>query len=310
MRALVREHHLSKDDLIMPLFVKEGLRAPRAISSMPGQFQHTLQSAVRHAKACEDKGIPAVLLFGIPAHHKKNPAGSEAYQDDGYLQKTIRAIKRQSKKLVILADVCLCEYTSHGHCGHLVKGGVDNDLTLDALAKIALSYARAGTDMVAPSDMMDGRVKVIRKTLDKNGFKNTGIMSYAVKYASAFYGPFRDAAENAPTKGDRAGYQMDPPNVSEALREAALDIQEGADMILVKPGVSYLDILYRLKQKFNVPIGIYQVSGEYSMVKAAAKAGWLDEKRVVIETLLSMKRAGANFIITYWALDAAGWLKK
>ena len=308
LRELIQEHRLSSKDLVMPFFLKEGLRARAPIASMPGQYQHTIKSLLEEAKRSERLGIPAILLFGIPK--RKDQTAKEAYNPKGELQKAIRLIKKECPKLMVIADVCLCEYTSHGHCGHLKKGKIDNDSTLKTLSKIAVSYTEAGADVVAPSDMMDGRIEVIRRALDQKGHEDTVILSYAVKYSSAFYGPFRDAAENTPQLGDRLTYQMDPANSEEALREVELDIKEGADLILVKPGVRYLDVLKKVKEEFRCPVGIYNVSGEYSMVKAAHEKRWLDEKKIVLESLLCMKRAGANFIVTYWAQDAARWLKE
>ncbi len=318
LRSFLSEHELQKKDLVQPLFVKEGLVRSEPIASMPGQFQFSSQALVEEAKRISLLGIPAVILFGIPA--KKDLKGQEAFAKKGIVQKAVSDIKKKCKDLLVITDICLCEYLSHGHCGHLarrkVEGGrrkeftIENDTTLKTLAKIALSHARAGADVVAPSDMMDGRVLAIRKNLDKNGFQHLPIISYAVKYASAFYAPFREAAESTPAFGDRSSYQMNPANAKEALREAAADLEEGADILLVKPAFGYQDILYRIKEKYACPTGCYSVSGEYAMIKAAVQKGWLDEKRTVLETHLSLKRAGANFIVTYWAKDLARWLKK
>lgn len=275
---------------------------------MPGIYQQSAGNIVEECGELFELGIPAVLLFGIP--ETKDAVGSSAYSDSGVIQETIRAIKRQVPGLAVITDVCLCEYTDHGHCGVIVDGDVDNDATLELLAKEALSHVRAGADMVAPSDMMDGRVATIRGELDRNGFTGVPIMSYAVKYASGYYGPFREAAESAPQFGDRRSYQMDPANRLEALREAAADIEEGADIIMVKPGLPYMDILRDLRNEFNMPLAVYNVSGEYSMLKAAAANGWIDEERVVLETLTGFKRAGADIIITYHAKDAARWLAR
>jgi len=274
---------------------------------MPGIFQQSIEHIVEEAREVADLGIPAVLLFGIP--ETKDAVGSDAYSEKGIIQETIRAIKGELPGLAVITDVCLCEYTDHGHCGLIVNGDVDNDSTLELLAREALSHVRAGADMVAPSDMMDGRVAAIRERLDKEGFDAVPIMSYAVKYASGYYGPFREAAESTPQFGDRRGYQMDPANRLEALREAAADIEEGADIIMVKPGLPYLDILRDLRNEYKLPLAVYNVSGEYSMIKAAAANGWIDEERVVMETMLGFKRAGADIIITYHAKDVARWLQ-
>ncbi len=311
LRSMVRETSISKEHLIYPLFVAPGKKMKQAISSMPGVFQMSVDMAVEEAKEAHDLGLPAVLLFGLP--EKKDARGSHAWIKSGIVQKAVSSIKKAVPDLMVITDVCLCEYTSHGHCGLVVKdkarGGdsvmIDNDATLELLQKVALSHARAGADMVAPSDMMDGRVGAIREALDDNGYEDIPIMSYAVKYASSFYGPFRDAAECAPQFGDRSAYQMDTANSREALREAALDMEEGADILMVKPGMPYLDIIAILRQEFTLPIAAYQVSGEYAMVKAAAQNGWLDEKRVVQESLLCFRRAGADVIITYFAKDFA-----
>ena len=307
LRNLLGEHSLSKKELIQPIFVKEGLNHSLEIPSMPGQFQFSIDAAVMEAKKIEAVGLAAVILFGIPA--KKDARGREAFAKKGIIQKAVQRIKKECKSLLVITDICLCEYTDHGHCGHVHKGKIQNDPTLKTLSRVALSHARAGADLVAPSDMMDGRVAAIRAILDKNKFENLPIISYAVKYASSFYAPFREAAESAPGFGDRASYQMNPANAKEALREAQTDLEEGADILLVKPALSYGDILFRIKDKFACPVGCYSVSGEYSMIKAAAQRGWVDEKKIVLETHLSMKRSGANLIITYWAKDLARWLK-
>ena len=305
-RKMVSETSLSVNDLIYPMFSAFGSDIKKEISSMPGIFQQSIENIVAEAKEVYKLGIPAVLLFGIP--ETKDAVGSDAYSDHGIIQETIKAIKANVPELMVITDVCLCEYTDHGHCGLIVDGDVDNDSTLELLAREALSHAKAGADMIAPSDMMDGRVAAIRAVLDQNGYKATPIMSYAVKYASGYYGPFREAAESTPQFGDRRSYQMDPANRLEALREAASDIEEGADIIMVKPGLPYLDILRDLRNEFNLPLAVYNVSGEYSMIKAAAANGWIDEKRVVLETLLGFKRAGADIIISYHAKDVARWL--
>jgi porphobilinogen synthase len=300
---MIRETKLSGDDFIYPLFVIHGRKVRNEIRSMPGIAQLSVDLAVKEAEEAFNLGIPAVILFGIPK--KKDPRGSEAYARSGIIQQAIRAIKDRLPELVVITDICLCEYTSHGHCGVVIKDQVDNDATLDLLAKMSLSHAEAGADMVAPSDMMDGRVKVIREILDQNGLENIPIMSYAAKHASGFYGPFQEAAESTPQFGDRRSYQMDPANAREALRETGLDIQEGADIIMVKPALSYLDIIRAVRDEFNIPIGAYNVSGEYSMIKAAAQQGWLEEERVMMEVLTSIKRAGADLILTYFAKEAA-----
>ena len=306
MRRLFRETSLGVDDLIYPLFVIHGRGIKREVESMPGVFQYSVDKLTREAREIAALGINAVLLFGIP--QEKDEVGSSAYQPDGVIQQAIRAIKKVVPGLLVVTDVCLCEYTSHGHCGVVVDGDVDNDKTLDLLARMALSHAEAGADIIAPSDMMDGRVKAIRETLDESGFINVPIMSYAVKYSSAFYGPFRDAAQSAPQFGDRRSYQMDSSNVREALREAEQDVAEGADIVMVKPALAYLDVISKVRETFNHPVAAYNVSGEYSMVKAAASRGWIDERRVVMEILTSIKRAGADVIVTYHAKDVARWL--
>jgi porphobilinogen synthase len=301
---MVRETSLSVDDLIYPLFVKEGKSIREAISAMPGQIRYSPDQLAGEAKKIASMGIPAVLLFGIP--RTKDKFGTQAHKSDGVVQQAIKRIKDAAPDLLVITDVCLCEYTSHGHCGILNdKGAVENDETLDVLAKTALSHAKAGADIVAPSDMMDGRVGVIREALDEGGFENTPIMSYSAKYASAFYGPFREAAGSAPAFGDRKAYQMDPANVREALREVRLDVEESADIIMVKPAMPYLDVIRTVADEFDEPLCAYQVSGEYAMIKAAAAQGWLDEKACMIESLTAVKRAGADMIITYFAPEAA-----
>jgi porphobilinogen synthase len=308
IRRMVRETKLSPDDFIYPLFVTHGKGVKKEISSMPGNFQQSIENIVKDCEEVAGLGIPAVLLFGIPEH--KDEVGSEAYSDEGIVQHAIKAIKNKLPELVVITDVCLCEYTSHGHCGVIKNGVVQNDPTLELLAREALSHAKAGADMVAPSDMMDGRVGAIRDTLDGHGFHDTPIMSYAAKYASSFYGPFREAAESTPQFGDRRSYQMDAPNSREALREVALDIDEGADIVMVKPALAYLDIIYQVRQQYNLPVAAYNVSGEFSMIKAAAKMGWIDGERAMMESLVAMKRAGADMILTYFAKEAAALLNK
>jgi porphobilinogen synthase len=308
MRRMVRETFLRPEDMIYPMFSAFGKDIKKEIVSMPGIYQQSIEHIVTDAKEVYELGIPAVLLFGIP--EKKDALGQDAYSDTGIIQETIKAIKAAVPKLLVITDVCMCEYTDHGHCGVIKDGDVDNDETLKLLAAEALSHARAGADIVAPSDMMDGRVAAIREVLDANGFTDIPIMSYAVKYASAYYGPFRDAAESTPQFGDRRSYQMDPANRIEAFREAELDIQECADFLMVKPALAYLDILRDLKERYNLPLVAYNVSGEYSMIKAAAEKGWIDGDRVMMETLIGMKRAGADLIITYHAKEAARLLKQ
>jgi len=308
VRRMVRETSLSPDNFIYPLFVTHGKGVLKEIGSMPGTFQQSIDNLVKDCDEVQGLGIPAVILFGIPEH--KDEVGSEAYSDRGIVQNAIRAIKDRTPDLVVITDVCLCEYTSHGHCGIIRNGMVQNDETLELLAKEALSHAKAGADMVAPSDMMDGRVGAIREVLDQEGFHDIPLMSYAAKYASGFYGPFREAAESTPQFGDRRSYQMDPPNSREALREVSLDIDEGADIVMVKPALSYLDIIYRIKQEFDLPVAAYNVSGEYSMVKAGAKLGWIDGDRVMMEVLMSIRRAGADMILTYHAKEAAKLLAR
>jgi len=308
LRRMVRETKVSVDDFIYPLFVTHGRKVRNEINSMPGVAQLSVDLAVREAEEAFQLGVPAVILFGIPK--KKDPRGSEAYARSGIIQQAIRAIKDKLPELVVITDVCLCEYTSHGHCGVVVKGQVDNDATLELLAKMSVSHAQAGADMVGPSDMMDGRVQAIREALDQRGFENIPIMSYAAKHASAFYGPFREAAESTPQFGDRKSYQMDPGNAREALREVWLDVQEGADIIMVKPALPYLDIIRAVREEFHLPVAAYNVSGEYSMIKAAAQSGWLEEERVMMEVLTAIKRAGADLILTYFAKDAARVLNR
>ena len=332
LRCLIRETRLSPERLVMPLFVKPGRGVRRPIHSMPGQFQLSPDRAVERCRRIAELGLGGVILFGIP--EKKDSRASGACAEDGIIPETIRKIKEDIPEMVVITDVCLCEYMDHGHCGIIkenpksqipnpkkIRAGkesratdndycVDNDATLELLAEMALAHARAGADMVAPSDMMDGRVGAIRGALDRNGFQDVPIMSYAAKYASAFYGPFRDAAESAPRFGDRRSYQMDPANAVEALREVACDVEEGADIVMVKPALAYGDIIRRVKEAFRVPVATYNVSGEYSMVKAAAEKGWLDERAVVMETLTGLKRAGADIILTYWAEDVAGWMRE
>jgi len=308
MRSLVREHHLRVDDLIYPLFVAEGNDIKKEVSSMPGVYQLSLDHLMEEVEEVVSLGIKAVLLFGIPL--EKDEVGSQAYHDHGIVQEATRFIKKHYPDLIVVADTCLCEYTSHGHCGIVENGEVLNDPSLELLVKAAVSQAKAGADIIAPSNMMDGFVAAIRAGLDEAGFEHVPIMSYAVKYASAFFGPFREAAESAPQFGDRKSYQMDPANRLEALREAESDVREGADFLMVKPGLPYLDIVRDIKNHFHLPVVVYNVSGEYSMVKAAAQNGWIDEKAVVMEMLTGMKRAGADIIITYHAKDAARWLKE
>ncbi len=307
-RRMIRETKLSCDDLILPLFAVEGKDVKKPIESMPGHFQLSTDQIVKKAKEACDAGIPAIILFGIP--DKKDPLATSAYASDSIVQKAIQAIKEKVPDISIITDVCLCAYTDHGHCGVVENGIIQNDASLDLLAKTALSHAKAGADMVAPSDMMDGRIGEIRQTLDEEGFSHIPILSYAVKYSSAFYGPFRQAAESAPQFGDRKTYQMDPANSTEAIREATMDIEEGADIIMVKPALAYLDIIYRLKQEIDLPIAAYNVSGEYSIMKAGELMGWVNAKALVMETLLSIKRAGADLILTYSAIEVARELNK
>lgn len=302
-REMIRETHLRPDDFILPLFVRPGKGVRKPIASMPGHAQLSIDLLVKELKEAKALGILGVILFGIP--EKKDEWGSEAYAKDGIIQKAIKQIKEKIDGILVITDVCLCEYTSHGHCGVVKEGRVLNDETLELLSAQALSHAEAGADIVAPSDMMDGRVEAIRKTLDENQFEDIPILSYAAKYASAFYGPFRVAAESKPQFGDRKSYQMDPANGDEALREVRLDLEEGADMIMVKPALPYLDIIYRVKQTFNIPVAAYNVSGEFSMVKAASKLDWIDGDQVMMESLIAIKRAGADLILTYFAKEAA-----
>jgi porphobilinogen synthase len=303
MRALVRETRLSPDNFIYPLFVCTGEGQRREVGSMPGVFQLSVDEAVREAAAAKAEGVPGVLLFGLP--DDKDHVGSGAYDPEAPVQAATRAIKQEVPGLLVVTDVCLCEYTSHGHCGILVDEEIANDVTVDQLVRASLSHAAAGADIVAPSDMMDGRVGRIRSALDDSGFAQTAIMAYAAKYCSAFYGPFREAADSAPAFGDRRSHQMDPANADEAIREVALDIEEGADIVMVKPALAYLDVIARVKAEFGYPTAAYQVSGEYAMLKAAARNGWIDEPRAMMETLTSIRRAGADIIITYYARDAA-----
>ncbi|MDP4173385.1 MAG: porphobilinogen synthase [Bacteroidota bacterium] len=308
VRDMIRETHLDKSDLIYPLFVVHGTNVKKEIKSMPGVYQMSIDVLVEECKEVSSLGIPSVLLFGIPEH--KDERGSEAYDSNGIIQQAVRAIKSNLPNLLVVTDVCLCEYTSHGHCGVLDGEEILNDETVSLLAKEAVSHAEAGADIIAPSDMMDGRIASIRKALDYKGFSKTPIMSYAAKYASGFYGPFRDAAESTPAFGDRRSHQMDVANAEEALREVEADVEEGADIVMVKPAGAYLDIIYRVKEKFGLPTAAYQVSGEYSMIKGASKLGWIDEERVMIESVLAIKRAGADIIITYFAKDIAKYLDR
>jgi porphobilinogen synthase len=307
LRKLVQENRLSPRSLIYPLFACPGFKVKQEISSMPGNYRWSVDLLVEECKAVYELGIPAVILFGIP--ETKDEVGSGAYDPDGIVQRAVRAVKKSLPDLLVICDTCLDEYTSHGHCGLVKEGDVENDSTLELLAKTALTQVQAGADMVAPSDMMDGRVGRIREELDANGLTSIPIMAYSAKYASAFYGPFREAADSAPKFGDRRSYQMDPANQREAMREIALDIEEGADIIMVKPALAYLDIIALARQAFDVPLAAYQVSGEFSMIEAAARAGWIDRKRIVLETLLSIRRAGADIILTYFAKDVARWLE-
>jgi len=303
---MVRETSLSPSNFVYPLFVLPGKNIRKEIPSMPGIFQQSCDNIVKDCKEVPALGIPAVLLFGIP--EKKDEAGSQAYADDGIVQVTVKAIKDACPDLIVITDVCLCEYTSHGHCGVVKDGIIENDKTVELLSAEALSHAKAGADIVAPSDMMDGRVAAIREALDDSGFLDVLIMSYAAKYASGFYGPFREAAECAPKFGDRRTYQMDPSNAREAMREVSLDIDEGADIVMIKPALAYLDIIYQVKERFSVPVAAYNVSGEFSMIKAASRLGWLEAEQVMMETLLGIKRAGADIIVTYFAKEAASLL--
>jgi len=308
LRNLVRETYLNVEQLIYQLFIAENIDDPREISSMPGIQQWPLALVGQEAQRILSLGIPAVLLFGIPS--EKDEVGSQAYHSQGIIQQTIRRIKAEAPGMLVMTDVCLCEYTSHGHCGVIYNGNVQNDESLELLARMALSHVVAGADVVAPSDMMDGRVGAIRSTLDKHGYGSTPVMAYSAKYASGFYGPFREAAASSPQFGDRRSYQMDPANVREALREVDLDIDEGADIVMVKPALAYLDVIRQVREHCNLPIAAYNVSGEYAMIKAAAKLGWIDEQRIVMEVLTGIRRAGADMIITYFAPDVASWLRE
>jgi porphobilinogen synthase len=305
-RRMIRETALAVDDLILPLFVVGGKNVKNPIPSMPGHHQLSIDNLVIEARQVAELGIPAIMIFGVPDH--KDALGTGAYAKDGIIQKAVREVKNKVPELVVITDVCLCQYTDHGHCGVVDNGLVDNDASLDLIAKAALSHAKAGADMVAPSDMMDGRVAEIRGALDDNGFDRVPIMSYAVKYCSAFYGPFRQAADSAPKSGDRKTYQMDPANVREAIREAAMDVEEGADIIMVKPALPYLDVISRVREEIDLPVAAYNVSGEYAMIKAAEQMGWLDGEKAMMESLLAIKRAGADMILTYFAKTAAAIL--
>jgi len=308
MRRLVAETHLNVEQLVLPLFARSGKKLRRPVAAMPGVFQLSPDEILREATAAHALGVPAVLLFGIP--DKKDAKASGAYAKNGIVQQVVRLLKKELPSLLVITDVCLCEYMAHGHCGIVHGGKILNDPTLKLLARTAVSHAEAGADIVAPSDMMDGRVRAIRAELDNGGFTDTPIMSYAAKFASAFYGPFREVAESAPKFGDRRSYQMDAANANEALREVALDVQEGADIVMVKPALAYLDILQRVKAEFGLPTAAYAVSGEHAMIKAAAANGWIDERAVTLESLLAMRRAGADILITYAAADVAKWLKQ
>ena len=305
-RNLVRETRLSPESMIYPIFVCPGEKVRTEVSSMPGQYNLSIDNAVELARDAEKAGVGGILLFGLPP--EKDEAGSDAYDENGIVQKALRAIRENVRELLLITDVCLCEYTSHGHCGLIKHHDVQNDPTLKLLADASVSHVRAGADMVAPSDMMDGRVGAIRQALDSEGFTNTPIMAYSAKYASGFYGPFRDAAGSTPKFGDRRSYQMDPPNAREALREIALDIEEGADIVMVKPAMAYLDIIARAREAFDVPLAAYQVSGEYAMIEAASRAGWIERERIILETTTAIKRAGADILITYYALELANML--
>lgn len=306
LRSMVRETKIDKSDLVYPVFIKEGTNEKNPVASMPGIYQYTLDRFDEELDRIQKAGIPAILIFGIPDH--KDECGSGAYDENGITQRAIRQIKKQAPNLLVIADVCLCEFTSHGHCGLVNDGKILNDETLPLLAKMAVTLAKSGADMIAPSDMMDGHIAYLRKVLDENGFLDTLLMGYSAKFASGYYSPFRDAAHSAPVFGDRRTYQMDPANGREALRECEADIEEGADIIMVKPALAYLDVVKEVRRETKHPLAVYNVSGEYSMVKAAAKNGWIDEKRIVMENIIAMKRAGADIIITYHALDVAGWL--
>lgn len=306
-RRMIRETHLTVDDLILPLFAVTGQNVRNPIESMPGHFQLSIDQLIKTATSAKNLGIPAVMLFGIP--DSKDPLGTGAYAADGIVQTAVRAIKDKLPELVVITDVCLCQYTDHGHCGVVEGQTIDNDASLDLLARAALSHAKAGADMVAPSDMMDGRVAEIRNILDENNFSQVPIMSYAAKYCSAYYGPFRSAADSAPQFGDRRTYQMDPANAVEAIREVSMDVEEGADIVMIKPALAYLDIICRVREEFDLPIAAYNVSGEFAMIKAAEKMGWIDGPKVMLETLTAIKRSGADMILTYFAIDAAQALK-
>src|SRR2546428_1214042 len=308
LRSLVRETHLAVEQLVYPLFIAEGLNEPREVPSMPGIMQWPLEHLGREAERIARLGIPAVLLFGLP--NEKDEVGSQAYASQGVVQQAIRRLKAATPDLLVITDVCLCEYTSHGHCGVIDKDDVQNDESLELLAQMALTHVEAGADLVAPSDMMDGRVGAIRRALDEHGFGSTPIMAYSAKYASGFYGPFREAAGSAPQFGDRRSYQMDPANVREALREVDLDIAEGADIVMVKPALAYLDVIRQVREHCDLPIAAYNVSGEFAMIKAAAQQGWIDERRIVMEVLTGIRRAGADMIITYFAPEVAQWLRE
>lgn len=308
VRNMIRETSVSVNDLVYPVFIKEGTDEKIPVDSMPGIYQYTIDRFPEELDCIQKAGVPAILIFGIPEH--KDECGSQAYAEDGITQRAIRQIKEWAPDLLVIADVCLCEYTSHGHCGLVHEGKILNDETLPFLAKMAVSLAKAGADMIAPSDMMDGHIKVLRESLDENGFTDTIVMGYSAKFASGYYSPFRDAAHSAPAFGDRRTYQMDPANGREALRECQADIDEGADIIMVKPALAYLDIVRQARDLTRLPLAVYNVSGEYSMVKAAAQNDWIDEKRIVMENMIAMKRAGADIIITYHALDVAKWLEE
>lgn len=308
LRGLVQETRLSTLDLVYPIFVDSRITTPKEIEALPGIYRIPLSDVAQEVSDIASLKIPAILVFGLPMH--KDSVGTEAYASDGIVQETVRVAKKAAPQLVVITDVCLCQYTDHGHCGIISGGTVDNDETLRVLSRVALSHAKAGADMVGPSAMMDGQVKAIRTAFDQHGFKDTGIMSYSAKYASAFYGPFREAAESTPLWGDRRTYQMDPPNRIEAMREIATDIQEGADIVMVKPALSYLDVISKARSEFYVPLAAYNVSGEYAMIRAAGQKGWLDDKLVALEVLTAIKRAGANIIITYFAKEVAKWLKE
>ena len=307
IRSMIRENHLRVEDMIYPMFVRPGRGEARPVASMPGVFQFSVDKLVEDVREVASLGIPAIILFGIPDH--KDEMATEAYAEDGIVQRAIRAVKDAVPSMTVITDVCLCEYTSHGHCGIVKDGKILNGPTLELLAREAVSHCKAGADMVAPSDMMDGRIGAVREALDDEGFTDIPIMAYSAKYASNFYGPFRDAAESPPQFGDRKSYQMDPPNLEEALREVELDIEEGADIVMVKPGLPYLDVLHAVKTAFNRPLAVYNVSGEYSMVKAAAEKGWIDGEKVMMEILTGFKRAGADLILTYFAKEAARILR-